>query len=278
MSPNHCPRSAHPLTTLLRGLAFGALVSALSVGAQAQEGAQARADRWQFTAGIGMAVSPRFPGSDDTKVRAVPLLSADYGHYFVGAVPVAGLPAGVGMYLIRTENWKLGAALGASIGKPRREADAPRLAGLGDIDGTALASLFGSYNQPLYSLRANLVSDVGGNGQGLRMEVDAEGRYVVNPSLVLSAGPGLTWTNNSYTRTFFGVTAAQSAASGLPKYDTGSGINSVSFSVGANYRLTPQWGLSTRLTARRLQGDAVDSPITEDRMQNSIALFASYRF
>jgi len=45
-----------------------------------------------------------------------------------------------------------------------------------------------------------------------------------------------------------------------------------------NYQFDQNWGLSGRISIGRLQGDAADSPITEQRSQSSAALFATYRF
>ncbi|HWS67784.1 MAG TPA: MipA/OmpV family protein [Steroidobacteraceae bacterium] len=36
----------------------------------------------------------------------------------------------------------------------------------------------------------------------------------------------------------FGVSAAQSAASGLPPFEPGSGVDTIRFSLGAHYHLT----------------------------------------
>jgi len=68
--------------------------------------------------------------------------------------------------------------------------------------------------------------------------VDLEGHYHPIERLTLSAGPGFTWANGPYMRTFFGVSAAQSAASGLPPFEPGSGVDTIRFSLGAHYHLT----------------------------------------
>ncbi len=65
---------------------------------------------------------------------------------------------------------------------------------------------------------------------------------------------------------------------GVPQYDAGSGINTLRFSVGAEYRVNERWNIGARVNAVWLQGDAADSPITEDKSQNVYGLFVSYQF
>jgi len=77
---------------------------------------------------------------------------------------------------------------------------------------------------------------------------------------------------------FFGVDAGQSARSGLPQFDAGGGWNSARFSAGAILRIDARWSASAFAAVARLQGDAADSPITEDRSQVYAGVFLTYRF
>lgn len=240
--------------------------------------AQSEPDAWKFTAGVGVLSQPKYPGSGDRKTSVLPVLSANYGRYFIGAVPGAGTPAGIGAFLVQQPHWRLGVGLGGDLDKPRKESDSPRLTGLGDVSSTALGTVFASYNDSWGSLSGSVVTDLGGKDQGTRASMDLEFEYSPMDKLTLSAGPGFTWADGKYTETFFGINAAQSARSGKAAYTAKAGLNSVRFGVGANYQLTSQWGLGARFTASSLRGDAADSPITEKKAQNSFGLFATYRF
>ena len=227
---------------------------------------------------MGLVSQPKFPGSSDTRTSVLPLVSANYGRYIIGAVPGAGVPVGVGAYLVQDEHWRLGVGLGMHLQKPRKESDSARLNGMGDITTTTLGSVFASYNQSWWRLGGNVVTDLGGNRQGTRVSIDLETHYSPTDRLTLTAGPGFTWTDGTYAQTFFGVTGAQSAHSGLPAYTARSGVNAVNFNLGAQYQLSPQWGLGARWSTSRLRNDAANSPVTEKRSQNTFGLFASYRF
>ena len=258
--------------------ALAAMVS--MAGACAGQGVipPAPSQGWKFTAGLGIISQPKYPGSSDTMRSGLPLFSADYGRFFIGGAPGAGVPAGAGAYLVQDGPWRLGLGVGANLRAPRRESDDPHLQGLGDVHGTEFGSLFESYSKPWLSARASVVNDIGGQHQGTRVALDLEGRFSPLHDLMVSAGPGLTWADSQYTRTFFGIDPGQSARSGLPTHAAGSGVNLVRFSLGADYRLTPAWGVGLHLTSASLRGDAADSPITERKSQNSYGLFGSYHF
>lgn len=239
---------------------------------------QATDDSWRFSAGLGAFSRPKYPGSGDTQVVAVPLVSANFGRYFIGGTPGAGFPFGVGVNLIQNDNWRFGVALGGELTKPRKASDAPILRGWGDISQTALGSVFAAYTLDWLTVRGFLVSDIGGNDQGTRFAVDLEGKYQASERLILTAGPGITWANGKYAQTFFGINPSQSLIAGVAPYAAGSGVNTIRFSLGALYLLNAQWSVGANVTAAWLQGDAKDSPITEDKSQNIYGIFASYRF
>jgi len=263
------------------GLRAGFALLALAAAGAGQEAPAPVADSWHFLAGAGVASQPKYPGSGQRLNTLLPMLSAFRGRYFIGGMPGAGLPAGVGAYLLQDGPWRAGVGLGANLRSPRREADSPRLHGLGDIHGTALGSLFGSYSWHALTARSAVVTDLGGQGQGTRVALDLEGRYSPVPRLKLTAGPGLTWDNGQYSQTFFGISGQQSASSGQAPWTAGSGIHTLRFALGADYQFGgawDAWGVGAHLTLARLQGDAARSPVIESRSQDSFALFASYRF
>ncbi len=254
------------------------IAAGLAIATWHSSSALATDDNWQFTIGAGVVNGPEYPGAADNKTKAVPLINATYGRYFIGGMPGTGVPFGVGANLYQDQQWRVGVAVGAGLGKAREESDDVRLRGLGDIDGTARGGMFASYTGSWYGVRANVMTDIGGKDQGTLASFDLEGRYVPLKGLMLTAGPGFTWADNKYTSTFFSIDAAQSVRSGLARYDAKSGVNSVRFSVGANYRLTPNWSLNARVTASELRGDAAKSPITADKSQTTVGLFSAYRF
>jgi outer membrane protein len=240
--------------------------------------AQEPPQSWKGAAGIAAISQPKFPGSGGMKTRALPVVSLEYGRYFLGGVPGAGIPAGLGAFLFRDAHWGIGVGIGADLTRPRSESDSARLRGLGDVDSTPIGALFAGYQDSRFAARTGVVSDVGGKGEGTRVTLDLEARFRPMDKLLLSAGPGLTWADASYQRTFFGIDAQQSANSGRAPYTANRGINSLRFTVGADYLLSAKYALGVRLGTNLLQGDAASSPITEKKNQNVIAVFGTCRF
>jgi outer membrane scaffolding protein for murein synthesis (MipA/OmpV family) len=70
--------------------------------------------------------------------------------------------------------------------------------------------------------------------------------------------------DTKYTRTFFGVTEAESGRSGLAAYRPGGGLTKISTGVTAGYQLSRHWGLLARVQGGTYTGDAADSPIVKD--------------
>jgi len=256
---------------------LGLAAAVASLGAAAQDNPPLT-DSWHVVVGAGVLSGPRYPGASERRTLAAPLLGATYGRYFFGGAPGTGTPAGIGAYLVDDAHWKAGVGVGMDFRKPRKESDDPRLAGLGDIDGTARASLFANYTDGWLGVNSNLSTDVGGHEEGTLFNLDLEGRYRVGDHLVLSAGPGLEFADKKYAQTFFGIDGAQSLRSGRAEYSAKGGLNTIRFSVGANYALTPQWGIGLRGTVSELHGSAADSPVTGKKNQDTFGLFASYRF
>ena len=231
-------------------------------------------DDGRTAVGGGLALVPRYPGSDRHETRFIPVISFSLGRFFVGGEQGGGF----GVRLYGDGGFSSGVALSPDFGKAREESDDARLRGLGDIDGTVRATLFAAYRYGWLAVRASVSPDIGGEHQGTLARLDVLGRYAARERLIFSAGPGATWASGQYARTFFGIDAQQSARSGLPQHEAGRGLNSVRLSVGAMYVMTLNWTAGARAARARLVGDAADSPVTASRWQNNFATFLSYRF
>ncbi len=255
------------------------LLLAVPAVAVADEPSEPEEKKWRVLLGAGAVSKPEYPGSETDETRPMPIVNVRYGRFFLGGVPGGGAGGGLGAYLYEKDSWSLGAAVAADFGEVREESDDARLQGLGDIDGTIRAAFFASYEVTSWlELSGNVLSDVGGKNQGLIASFDAEATYQPHPRLRLSAGPGVTWGNDEYAQTLYGVDAQQALRSGFAQYDAGSNATLMRFSVGAQYALTQKWSLGSRITASRLLGDAADSPIVQDENQNTYAMFVMYRF
>lgn len=269
-----------------RLVALSALISAVPVFAQSSATPAAVAstapelaeDGWRYSLGVGAFDTPKYQGASATRFQPAPLVSVGYGRFFLGSVADASVPLGIGAYLYRDDHFRIGVALSYDLVKPRKESDDDHLRGLSDIDSTAHATLFASYNLDWLSVVGAVSQDVAGKHEGATASLDLLGRYSPIQRLVLTAGPGVTWGSSQYNQTFFGVNAEDSAQSGLPGYTPGAGIAAVRVTAGASYALDKHWNIGARVVASRLPGAVGNSPIVEKKTQMTYGAFANYVF
>lgn len=269
-----------------RLVALSAIFSAFPVFAQtsttpaaiASTAAAVTDDGWRYSLGVGVFETPKYPGASTSRFQPAPLVGIGYGRFFFGSVADANVPFGLGAYLYRDNHFRLGVALSYDLVKPREESDDAHLRGLPDIDRTAHATLFASYNLDWLSVVGAVSQDVAGKHEGTSASLDLLGKYSPISRLTLTAGPGVTWGSSQYNQTFFGVSAEDSARSGLPAYSPGSGIASVRLTAGVSYSLDKHWNLGARVVASRLPGAVGNSPIVEKKTQMTYGAFANYAF
>jgi outer membrane protein len=233
-------------------------------------------DKWKIQLGAGVINSARYPGSRYDFTHGLPIVSISYDRYFLGGVPGGGSGAGLGAYLVHTEHWMAGLSVGGDARKPRRASDDPVLRGWGDIPGTARGGMFASYKVDWLSVHGSV--SLAGHNEGVLASLGIDAKYHATTHLTLSIGPEITWVNNKYAMTFFGLDAAQSQIAGIAPYRARSGINSVGGSANASYMLTDRWSLAAHVSYGRLQGDAANSPVTTDKTQAVYGAFIMYRF
>jgi len=103
--------------------------------------------------------------------------------------------------------------------------------------------------------------------------VSEQGRWT------LAAGPRVSYSDDEYNQTYFGVTPREAIASPLiaAAYTADGGIRYAGVQASADYQWSPRWRFSAEGSYRRLMGDAADSPIvrqfgSEDQFGASIGV------
>lgn len=173
------------------------------------------------------------------------------------------LPGGFTIGSPDSQRFRPGLSLGGSLRyiEARRPGEHPELTGMDKID-TAL-ELGGSlrYGGDNWRAFADLrYGVVGHNAWTGELGVDVVLRPV--EGLTLNAGPRAGFGDSRFARTYFGVTPAESAASGLAAFRPDGGLTSLGVELGARYDLGPSWGIEGTISYDRLQSDAARSPIT----------------
>lgn len=116
---------------------------------------------------------------------------------------------------------------------------------------------------------------------GVVADIAADGFIDLTPELRLSAGPRATFVSKGYNKAFYGVSAAESAASGLSQHEAAGGLNSYGVGAAVTWKATEKLDMSTFAEYRRLAGNAADSSLVQERgsrNQFMVGVSASYKF
>lgn len=87
-----------------------------------------------------------------------------------------------------------------------------------------------------------------------------------------------TWGSSDSNNTYYGVTPAQSAASGFAAYQPGSGLRYVSVGLIGGYDIARHVTLVASVQQRWLQGDVAQSPLADCRQNTYANAGVAYRF
>ncbi|WBU62918.1 MipA/OmpV family protein [Paracoccus aerodenitrificans] len=204
--------------------------------------------------GLGAAVKPTYPGSDETDV--------------------------VPWFILRnleindsTGREQQGFSFAPNLGYigERDEDDDDRLLGLDDIDPAYEVGVRVSYHSGPMRSYLTLRKGFGGH-EGLTGEFGTEYRIDASDRLTLWAGLEAGYGDDEFNDTYFGISATDASFSDYSEYSPGGGINSASAKLEARYDLTPKTALLGEVKYTRIIGDAADSPITLDEDQPSVRL------
>ncbi|MFN3658924.1 MAG: MipA/OmpV family protein [Pseudolabrys sp.] len=231
---------------------------------------------WTVTIGAEARMVPTYEGSDRYTAVPLPLFNIRRA----GTPPVFRAPRdGLGVAILDSGRFRAGPSFKVRL--PRRESADSDLTGLGNVDFTLEAGGFAEYwFAPWLRGRAEIRQGFGGH-HGVVGDLMADLVMPAGPRLTFSGGPRMTLATGKAISPYFGVDAAQSAASGLPVYTAGGGVYSYGLGAQARYQWSPQWATHVFLEYERLSGDAADSPITTQRGsrdQVQVGIGASYSF
>ena len=229
----------------------------------------------QWEAGGMVITTPLYEGSRSNRVIGVPVIFPSIAPDALGGtVQFKGIDD-VRLRLVTFKGFEAGPVAGYRFG--REEDDARRLRGLGDVDGGLVLGGYAAYRLGSVTAFASYNHQATGEETGGLLKLGVEGRAQVQPGLLLTAIAGTTWSSSDYMRAYFGVTAAQSARSGLAAYRPEAGIKDVFVGLGAEVHLSESWRLRASTRYSHLVGDAADSPIVEREGQWSGMLGLTYR-
>lgn len=239
------------------------LVSAVTVcSATAQAQSQDR-----VVLGVGAAMMPVYQGADDYRVTPIPAIDIKKGWFF------ANLRNGLGIKPIDTEHVTVGTSVVFIPGY--RSRDVPE--GVDKLSRGVGGRVFTSVRAGGFITSLGVVKMLSGDAEGI--VADASISYPIRLSSNFSLTPSLaaTWSDAKYNDSYFGITAAESLASGLPQYTGEAGFKDVSGLLTASYRMTDRITLSLTGGVTSLDKDLTFSPLVEKRTQSFGIFMLTYR-
>ena len=251
------------------------VLAALATLALASPALAQGGNEFRFTLGGGVQAVPAYPGSDEYEARPSGVFrfqSLSAGGIAIGNPDFDAVASGVSVS-------------GAFNYEGEREAsDGARLAGTDDRDASLELGLGVGYAAPAYRVFGEVRYGVTGH-DALVGELGAD--VIARPSerMTLLAGPRATFASGAYNDYYFGVSAAEAGAAAAAgngaiggAYEPGGGLVSAGVELTARYQINDDWGVEGSVTYDRLQDDAADSPLVENRDQYGVALNVTRRF
>ena len=202
---------------------------------------------WTIGVGLAPVYAPVWQGSREMALSIFPDLRINYKDALFFSVP-----DGLGWNAINQDGWKIGPLFKFRFRRQESNGGSPflisggsdALRGMGDVGFAGEPGAFAQYSwaKNRARLRAEVRQGFGGH-DGLVADTslgwgDRIGTPGTNGLFLYSAALRATFGGADYTNAYFGVNAAQSAATGLGQFRTGDGL----VSTGINTSLTKPLG------------------------------------
>ena len=129
-----------------------------------------------------------------------------------------------------------------------------------------------------WKLAAGWNTDLLGRGGGNIVDIGIGHDRRLTPRTTWNVGGGLNAADGRYLRSYYGITPAESAASGYPVYTPGAGLRDIVASTGFRTEFNDQWMALWGGSIGRVMGPAAASPLTMSRRQWSLNGSFAWRF
>lgn len=233
-----------------------------------QDGDMDNQKKDHFIIGAGAGYVPAYEGSRKYRVLPVPVIDIVWGPLF------ANLKDGIGVHVIDTQNFTIGVSATAMQGYRAR--DVPN--GVGKLPYGLGARAFANVTEKGAVLSVGVTKGIAGGNKGVIVDASLSYPVAVSTRLTLTPSIQTTWANRNYNDRYFGLSAAQSAASGLPEFQAHSGFNDMSAIVNATYLINNHLIMAASGGVTRMIGDVKYSPLVQQKTQPAGFISMAYRF
>lgn len=233
-----------------------------------------------LTLGGGVDVAPRYSGSDKSRVGAAQVVDyAMENGFFISTTRGVGYGNNIG-------NLDYSAAVSYRTGRNDKDVSSDSISsgsdylrGMGDIKGSAIVVPGLGYKVTDWlhlQLQAEVPVSERDNGEAVHFGIISP--LYTSPKNEVTLALTSSWGSDKYMQTYYGVSAAQAAASGFARHDAGAGIYAYSLNLDWTHRLTSRWSVLAAAGVTQLTGDAADSPIVQRKTSPTGSLKVTYSF
>ena len=232
--------------------------------------------KWRTILGIASEVQPVYDGAHAYRVMGGPVINIHYRD-----VAFISTGEGLGYNILHGDHYQVGIGMTYDLGR-KEKVDLTNLRGMGDISAAPVGKMYASWvlarKFPMI-LRVSARQFIGG-AQGA---VGDAAVYIPLPgsskTFVMFAGPSITMATRHYMQTLYGVTPAQSAASGHPVYEMKrGGTTAAGVGFSATKFVTEHVLLNVDAAISQVRGSPAHSPLVERRTQRELALSLDYNW
>jgi len=235
--------------------------------------------------GLGGKYTPDYEGGDDYELNPVLLGRYNWGsgrYVSLGGTGGTEGAARLRANLISKERsniWEFGPLLQY---RPERDSvDNNKVDKLKDVDAATELGAYVGLNTGPWSAGIGFAADVSSEYDGYLIYTKGSYKIPVNDRFSMNLGAHLTWADDDFMDTYFGVTGSESARTGLSRFRADSGFKDIGIGLTGNYMFNKSWGMMGNVAYTRMLNDAEDSPLVNDagdENQYSAVVAVTYSF
>lgn len=206
---------------------------------------------------------PQHPGARTSQTTLLPAVDLEAANGVF-----ASTDTGLGWNLSKRASVQAGVRLWPQFGRRARDVP-PGIGAVGDrLQIEAFANVVAT---PALLLQSGLSWGAAHDRDGAILEIGATSGVPIGADL-LGIGVAASYANSAWRQSYYGVSAQQAAASGLPETRLGAGWQDLGLTLSTEHRFGPHWRVDLQWIGARLLGAAAASPLTQARWQRSFTL------
>ncbi|WP_248749907.1 MipA/OmpV family protein [Pseudomonas sp. MWU15-20650] len=224
--------------------------------------------------GAGVSYQPHDPTGSRYETQPIPYADLDWGSVSLGT------DDGLTWSALNTNGITAGPYINYLPGRTANGA----LRGLRDVSDMAEVGGFIQYAPAeFWRVYAQVGQAVGGgrDQSGVLGKLGGELGYPLGGGIIGSTGLMAHFADARQTQTFFGVSAQESAASGIRAYNASAGFQNLTLTQSFEFPLDTHWSLLTSASWTHLVGSAANSTIVKETgnvNQGQVQTAISYKF